>query len=70
MDIRLTAEDEEFRTEVREFLRNNLTDELRTAGRNCSGIYCEYPEAHAWHRILYARGWSTPAWPIEWGGTG
>ncbi len=23
-----------------------------------------------WTRILAAKGWSVPHWPVEWGGTG
>ena len=23
-----------------------------------------------WHKILAAKGWSVPHWPVEWGGTG
>lgn len=23
-----------------------------------------------WQRILNAKGWAVPHWPVEWGGTG
>lgn len=70
MDFSFSPQDEAFRDEVRSFLDTELTPELRQAGRECSGIYAEYGPANAWHRILARRGWSVPAWPAEYGGTG
>lgn len=66
----LSAAETAFRDEVREFLDRELTPELRTAGRRCAGIFTEYEEGIRWHRILARRGWSTPHWPVEHGGTG
>lgn len=59
-----------FRTEVRQFLDDALTNELRAQGRRCSGIFSDYPDGIGWHRILAQRGWSVPHWPVEHGGTG
>jgi alkylation response protein AidB-like acyl-CoA dehydrogenase len=64
------ALDRQFRTEVRAFLAAELTEELREAGRSCSGVYCERPIAQRWLSILNDRGWAVPSWPAEWGGTG
>ncbi|MBS0452283.1 MAG: acyl-CoA dehydrogenase family protein [Proteobacteria bacterium] len=66
----LTAAEAAFQAEVREFLDKELTPELRTAGRRCSGIFTDYAEGIRWHRILARRGWSVPKWPVEHGGTG
>lgn len=66
----LSAAETAFRDEVREFLARELTPELRAAGRRCAGIFTDYDEGIRWHRILAARGWSTPSWPVEHGGTG
>jgi acyl-CoA dehydrogenase len=66
----LDETDAAFRDEVRRFLAEALTDELRAAGRRCSGIFTDYPEGIRWHRILAQRGWSVPHWPLEHGGTG
>lgn len=60
----------EFEAEVRDFIGNNLTPELRRAGEMCAGIYADQPVAIEWHRILDKKGWAVPEWPIEWGGTG
>ena len=70
MDIAWTAEDRAFRDEVRAFLRENLTDDLREAGTLMTSVYGEHERSLAWQRILHARGWAAPAWPVEHGGTG
>ena len=70
MDLEFTADDLDFRDEVRAFLGAELPEDLAAAGRNCPGIYCEYPVANRWFRILAKRGWSVPHWPVEFGGTG
>ncbi|MDA7417012.1 acyl-CoA dehydrogenase family protein [Xenophilus arseniciresistens] len=70
MDWTLTEDERAFRDEVRAFLAQALTPELREAGRRCSGIFSDFAEGQAWHRILAARGWSVPHWPREHGGTG
>lgn len=66
----LSAAEGAFRDAVREFLDQELTPGLRAAGRRCAGIFADYPEGIRWHRILARRGWSTPHWPVEHGGTG
>ena len=65
----LTA-DEAFRAEVRQFLQDELTPELRAEGRRNAGIFSDYDAGNGWHRVLAKRGWSVPHWPVEWGGTG
>ncbi|WP_425230011.1 acyl-CoA dehydrogenase family protein [Sphingomonas sp.] len=69
MDLAFSSDELAFRDEVRAFLDAELTPELAKAGRNCPGIYCDYPAANAWFRILASRGWSVPHWPVELGGT-
>ncbi len=59
-----------FTDEVRTFLNENLTPELRKAGRLEAGIYADKPVAVEWLRILNQQGWAVPDWPVEWGGTG
>jgi alkylation response protein AidB-like acyl-CoA dehydrogenase len=70
MDLTLSREDEDFRTEVRHFLDENLTQDLREAGRKTTGVFADYAAGMRWHRILARRGWSAPSWPREHGGTG
>ena len=59
-----------FTEEVRTFLSEKLTPELRRAGRLEAGIYAEKPVAEIWLKILDEKGWAVPGWPVEWGGTG
>lgn len=70
MDLTLSREDEEFRAEVRRFVDENLTQDLREAGRKTTGVFAEYAAGMRWHKILARRGWSAPTWPKEYGGTG
>jgi len=70
MDLTLSREDEDFRAEVRRFLDENLTQDLREAGRKTTGVFAEYAAGMRWHKILARRGWSAPTWPKEYGGTG
>ncbi|MBX3705925.1 MAG: acyl-CoA dehydrogenase family protein [Pseudomonadales bacterium] len=59
-----------FRAEVRQFLDAALTEELRAAGRATVGTHSEIGASRRWHQRLHERGWITPAWPVEHGGTG
>ncbi|CAN5901829.1 acyl-CoA dehydrogenase family protein [soil metagenome] len=70
MDLSLSPEDEAFRAEVRRFLDDNLSEDLREAGRKTAGVFAEMSAGVRWHRVLAQRGWSAPAWPKEHGGTG
>lgn len=66
MEFKFTAEDEEFRTELRAFMKTELPDPWEGAGR--------YPEDDDWdlNRIIRQKmaekGWLTMHWPEEYGG--
>jgi alkylation response protein AidB-like acyl-CoA dehydrogenase len=68
MEFGWSAEDLAFRDEVREFLDRELTPELRRAGRLMTSVYADHDASMAWQRILHARGWAAPGWPLEYGG--
>src|SRR6187401_2717960 len=70
MDLSLSAEDQVFRDEVRRFLDENLTEDLREAGRKTGGVFADVTAGLRWHKVLAKRGWSAPTWPTEYGGTG
>jgi len=70
LDLSLSPQDEAFRTEVRRFLDENLTDDLREAGRKTGGVFAEFDAGQRWHKVLAKKGWSAPSWPKEHGGTG
>ena len=69
MDLNLSPQDEAFRDEVRRFLDQNLSEDLREAGRKTGGVFTEFTASQRWHRVLAKRGWSAPSWPAEYGGT-
>jgi alkylation response protein AidB-like acyl-CoA dehydrogenase len=68
MDVDWSAADAEFRDEVRAFLDEKLTPELRRAGRLMTSVYSDHEASMEWQRILHERGWAAPAWPVEHGG--
>jgi len=70
MDLSLGPEDRAFQDEVRAFLRDNLTPDLRQAGARTGGAFAEVEAGFRWHRILARRGWSATTWPKEYGGPG
>ncbi|KTE38081.1 MULTISPECIES: acyl-CoA dehydrogenase family protein [unclassified Sphingopyxis] len=70
MDIAWSADEIAFRDEVRAFLANELTDELRASGAHMTSVYADPRHARAWQAILHEKGWVAPSWPVEHGGTG
>ncbi|MBM4445256.1 MAG: acyl-CoA dehydrogenase [Chloroflexi bacterium] len=67
MDFGFSKEEEAFRREVREFLRREVTPEVREEADSGIGW-----GPHIWDlvRKLGARGLLTPTWPKEYGGLG
>lgn len=67
MNLEFTEEENAFRAEVRSFIENNYPNHIEG-----KGVQDELgPEdMAAWHKILGKKGWSTPAWPEQYGGTG
>jgi alkylation response protein AidB-like acyl-CoA dehydrogenase len=70
MDLQLSARDLAFRDEVRAFLSENLTPQLRRVGALTTSVFTEKEWSLQWQRILHAKGWVAPAWPVEYGGPG
>jgi alkylation response protein AidB-like acyl-CoA dehydrogenase len=68
MDFDWSEADSAFRDEVREFLREKLTPELRAAGRLATSVYPDHEASMRWQQILHERGWAAPTWPVEYGG--
>jgi len=67
MDIQFTPEDLSFQKEVREFLSENVTDEIR---RGYTGGEVDPAIMIKWQKTLHKQGWVAPNWPAEIGGTG
>ena len=70
MDLDLTPDELAFQSEVRTFLDENLPDDLRNAGRLVTSVFSDKQFNIPWQRILHARGWAAPSWPVEYGGPG
>ena len=70
MDLQVPEQEKAFRDEVRTFLEESLTPEIREAGRMVTSVFAPVKEAMAWQRILNDKGWAAPHWPKEFGGTG
>jgi alkylation response protein AidB-like acyl-CoA dehydrogenase len=70
VQVALSAADDAFRQEVRAFLDEALTPELREAGRLTTSVFTDRRWSAPWHKALYEKGWVAPAWPVEYGGTG
>ena len=72
VDLRFTAEDEQFRAEVRDWLETALSGEWKhVRGTGGPGSEHEHLEERAlWERHLGAAGWIGIDWPEEHGGRG
>lgn len=68
MNLRLSAEDEAFRTETRAFLNAHLSEDMRAEAARGAGVWAEFDLAMRWHRILYDHGRIAPSWPKQRGG--
>lgn len=70
MDMTLTPRQQAFRTEVRAFLDEALTPEMRRGATLTSGVFAEPDVASPWQAALEARGWLVYFWPAAHGGPG
>lgn len=68
MDLQYTDEENEFRLEVREFFRTAIPADIQS--KTVLGQRLSREDIVRWTHILHDKGWATPAWPVEWGGTG
>lgn len=67
MNFKLTLEQLAWRDEVREFLRNELTQELRDELTEL-GMFREGPLIKSLYDKIAAMGWTSINWPKEYGG--
>ena len=68
MDLDFLPEHAEFRKEVRGWIEGNYPAETRR--KQEAGEHLGKEDILAWHRTLHNKGWLTPSWPVEYGGTG
>jgi alkylation response protein AidB-like acyl-CoA dehydrogenase len=69
MDLDFNLEEQAFRDEVQQFLATELPADIRDrmSRHDASQIRDDIVR---WQKILHAKGWGAPAWPVEFGGTG
>ncbi|MFT5775600.1 acyl-CoA dehydrogenase family protein [Hyphomonas sp.] len=67
MNLDFSPQEVAFRDEVRTFITENYPKELAGVGTREDLTRDEFL---AWHKILGKKGWSVPAWPEKYGGTG
>lgn len=70
MNLELTPQERAFQQEVRGFLDEALTPELREAGRRAVSVFIDKRYSLAWQTLLAAKGWAAPSWPVQYGGPG
>ena len=68
MDLTYSDEERAFQAEVRAFVESEFPAELKHKIANNEVM--ERGDYIKWHKILYAKGWVAPAWPVEIGGCG
>jgi len=68
MDLSYSADELEFRNQVRSWLDANLPADIRDKVVGYRGLSKD--DYTRWHKILAAQGWAVPHWPQDWGGTG
>jgi pimeloyl-CoA dehydrogenase large subunit len=66
MDLSFTPEEIAFREEARHFFRTAIPASIRAKVAEGEGLTRD--DMINSQRILNARGWATPNWPVEWGG--
>ncbi|KAA0997991.1 pimeloyl-CoA dehydrogenase large subunit [Paraburkholderia panacisoli] len=68
MKLEFSAEDQAFRAEVREFVKQNLSPRLKRKAE--LGLRIEREDYVEWYTKLYEKGWIAPSWKKEHGGPG
>jgi alkylation response protein AidB-like acyl-CoA dehydrogenase len=70
VDFSYPAEVEHFRSELRDWLEENLTDELVATRRPTGRDDAAFEMLRAWNATMADAGWAAVSWPPEYGGRG
>lgn len=68
MDLSFTDEDLAFQKEVREWIAEAYTPELRARNAMSKNGYLDKDGMLEWQKKLHEKGWIAPNWPEEYGG--
>jgi len=70
MDLSFSKEDEAFRQEVRAFIDEAYTADIRAKHARSKHGYIDKDSHVKWQKALAKKGWLAPNWPKEYGGPG
>lgn len=68
MELHYSPEEQAFREEVRQFLREKLPPDIAAKVKGNKRLSRD--DYVRWHKILGEKGWLAQHWPVEYGGTG
>jgi alkylation response protein AidB-like acyl-CoA dehydrogenase len=68
MDLAFTPQEQQFRGDIRTWVRANLPHDIANKVHNA--LHLSREEIQAWAKILGKKGWLAYGWPTEFGGTG
>ena len=69
MDLTFSPAEEAFRQEVRGFIDEKFTPDMREALKKSPTSYLDPDRQRVWQKALYEKGWAAPKWPEEYGYT-
>jgi alkylation response protein AidB-like acyl-CoA dehydrogenase len=70
MDLKPTPQEEQFRTELRAWLHENMPTPFEGDTSTPEGAKAEFEYLKAWQRKVFEGGWAGISWPKEYGGRG
>ena len=68
MNVTFSADELDFRSEVRNYFENEFPEDILAKQREAIPLSRE--DMVRWHKHIYEKGWAAPNWPQEHGGTG
>jgi alkylation response protein AidB-like acyl-CoA dehydrogenase len=68
MNVEFSAEDLAFQAEVKAFIDENLTPDMREVLQRSPTGHLSKTLQIEWQQRLAKKGWAVPNWPAEWGG--
>ena len=70
VDIQYSDDELAFRDEVRAFIAENHTPEIKAKTAKSMTGYIHQDDHVTWQKALHKKGWIATNWPVEHGGPG